>query len=218
MFLPGHIGVALLVFAPLSYGLVRTGRLRRASAGAAAAALLACAPDIDSRVAFLSHRGLTHTVWAALVLGLLVGLAWWLLAPPGTPDRDETAGFGFTLGTLIGVSHLLGDAITPMGIQPLAPATDLQVVVPVTTAADPAANLALLTAGTAVWLTAVGLGHRRRHPWARDPELSEPTATGRMDPVRVPVRDGRPVRRTDGGYDPGERRPSRSRSDGHGAD
>lgn len=202
MYLLGHMGVTLAVYAPLAYRLVRTGRHRRAAVGAATLVLLACGPDVDSQVAFLSHRGLTHTVWAALVVGAVLAAVWGARHAAGSQERPGAAAFGFLVGAMSVTNHLVGDVITPMGVRPLYPLVDAELTLSLFAASDPTANLALLSLGVAVALSATALGWRRRVP----PIPYDPEGSGAADePVSVPVYDGRspggsPVGRPDGGY------------------
>lgn len=217
MYLLGHVGVTLLVYAPLSYRLVRVGRGRRAAMGAATLLLLVNAPDLDSWVTFFSHRGLTHTIWAAFAVGAATGVAWWLLSPQRGPERDETTAFGFVVGALSVVNHLAADALNPIGVRPLYPLADVRIALDLVAAAAPAANFALAIAGVAALLASVGLG--RRHQWTVVDEAgSHSTAAGPGEPRTVPVRDGRHVRRADGGLAPGEEREASERRGGEGGE
>lgn len=217
MYLLGHVGVTLLAYAPLSYRLVRVGRGRRAAAGAATLLLLVCAPDLDSHVAFLTHRGVTHTVWAAVVVGAAVGATWWWLTPRRGIARDEATAFGFVVGALSVLHHLAGDALNPNGVQPLLPLADHRIALDLVTAADPAANLALATAGIAALLASVGLG--LQHQWTIvDDAGADPSPPGSGEPTSVPVRDGRHVRRADGGLSPGDERRREAQRSGRTAD
>lgn len=160
MYLLGHLGVGLLVFAPLAYYLCRTGRGRGASTGTATILLLATSPDVDTYVPGVAHRGATHTVWAALLVGaLLAFLALWLHAVG--PGRGHAAGFAFLLGATSVGSHLLGDVLTPMGIQPFAPLLGSEYTLSLVAARDPMVNLAFLVAGVLSMLPSLG------HTWAR---------------------------------------------------
>ena len=70
----GHIGAALLVYAPLGFVTAVVATLDCAVLGALAAAALAMVPDLDMRVPGIKHRGVTHTVHFAVAVGLSVGL------------------------------------------------------------------------------------------------------------------------------------------------
>lgn len=149
MYLLGHLGLALLVAAPVAFVLVRTGRARATLVGAGALLGSVMLPDVDLVVRSLAHRGLTHTVWAALALGALFAAVAWRLGGGGDP-RDRAA-FGFGVGATSIGSHLLGDVITPMGLRPFAPLSGAEYSLALVAARDPAANLAVFVVGVAVF-------------------------------------------------------------------
>lgn len=135
----GHVGMNLLVYAPLAFGLAWLGLFTPLVAGLAVVVLLSTFPDIDLYVSALHHRGLTHTVKFAVMVGVLLGGAGALVAYLGygtqaglTVERvhrshaSVVAGgmFGFSVGALGVVGHLIGDAFTPQGITPLEPYSD----------------------------------------------------------------------------------------------
>lgn len=166
MELPGHVGVALLVYAPFAAIAIRSGRSRQAWLGMAVVLALAMSPDVDLYLAGVPHRGLTHTVLAAIAVGgsvaLLAAVAR-LLRSRGSGAASafgSTAGasrFGATVGGLGVLSHLVGDVITPMGIRPFLPVSGTTYTLSLVYAADQRANVALLVAGIAVFATAVSL-------------------------------------------------------------
>lgn len=174
MYLLGHLGIALLVFAPIAFVLVRTGRLRPAGFGGVALLLLASVPDVDSYVAGLAHRGITHTVWAALALGVLLAVVGWCCWAWGGPRRTDSATFGFLVGATTVVNHLVGDVITPMGIRPFYPVSEAEYSLRLVLARNPETNLGLFAAGSAVFLLALHLA----------------VAGGRGRPTPTPVVDG----------------------------
>lgn len=159
MYLPGHLGLALLVFAPFAYRFSRTGRGRRVGVGTLTVLLLATLPDVDGYVPGVVHRGITHTVWAALVVGALLALLGWRLH--AGPARSRAARFAFLLGALSVLSHLLGDVLTPMGIRPFAPLVGSEYTLALVAARNPDANLAFLVAGVLALAPSVG------HVWVR---------------------------------------------------
>lgn len=72
----------------------------------------------------ISHRGFTHTVWFAAIVGVVsIGIGGLLAAGYQTLDGNRTivtiASFTAGFGGI--VAHILGDAITPMGVKPFAP-------------------------------------------------------------------------------------------------
>lgn len=151
MYQKGHLGASLLVYAPLGFVAAALGGFEVALLGGAIAVALASVPDLDMRVPLISHRGPTHTVWFAVIVGLLVGvggivygLQFGLLAALGF------AIFAGVVGTLSIISHLLADALTPMGIQPLTPVSSTNYSWDLVKAKNPIANYALLGLGAVV--------------------------------------------------------------------
>jgi inner membrane protein len=147
MYAPGHVGIALFAYTPIAYRLERAGRWQTWSLGAAVIAFIGVWPDVDSAIG-LVHRGPTHTLWAALLAGVVLALL------AGTLDPRHT-GFGFGVGALGTLCHLAGDVITPMGIRPLEPFFAGDYTLDLVAAADPSANFALLTLGTTVFILGV---------------------------------------------------------------
>lgn len=163
MFLLGHLGIVLLAYAPVAYLLVRRGDAARMWVGAVGLLAFAMAPDVDVAVAVLAHRGLTHTLWAALALGLLsVPVAWLLSGVARRPTSNGT--FGFGVGTSAALAHLLGDVLTPMGVRPFAPLVTSTYTLALVPARDPTANRLLLTAGALAFGLAVVAARTRVHP------------------------------------------------------
>ncbi|GGL30677.1 hypothetical protein GCM10009037_12990 [Halarchaeum grantii] len=148
MYRTGHYGVSLLVYAPLGAALLAAGYRVPALVGGAAMLALAPLPDYDQRVPFVTHRGVTHTlVFAWLVGTTLAGLT--LFLPAAGPERLALASFGFGVGALGVVAHLLGDVLTPAGIRPLWPLRDTRYSLALWTADNALANYGLLGAGVA---------------------------------------------------------------------
>lgn len=154
----GHIGAALVGYAPLGFVALVAGYDAVAVGGAVAAVGLAMLPDVDMKLPLVSHRGPTHTVWFALVVGgaglvggAVVGLETGPIAAVGL------AVFGFLVGTTTIVAHLAADALTPMGVRPLAPVDDREYCFEVARAANPLANYGLLALGGGVAAGALAL-------------------------------------------------------------
>lgn len=155
MYVLGHVGISLLVFAPLAGLLLSTGQPLVALLTGLLCVALAPLPDLDTYTDRLDHRGPTHTVWFALGVGLLswlvvgFGTALWntyissyLLLPVWLP-----VWFG-GVSTLAVVGHLLGDLITPMGLWPFRPVSDRHYTVGLTPSKSPQANRLCFGAGT----------------------------------------------------------------------
>jgi inner membrane protein len=103
----------------------------------AASVFLAGAPDLDFVPGFVLgrpgafHRGISHSVLAAVVVGVAVGLGAWLLGRSRRP-----LGVGLWAGAAYG-SHLLVDCITvdavsPYGLRLLWPLSTAWMIAPVT--------------------------------------------------------------------------------------
>ena len=161
MYRTGHYGAALLVFAPVALLLVASGFDRLAVLGGTVVVGGSMLPDVDQRIPVLSHRGATHTVWFALLVGVLVGGAAWVLGH-GVPPRTRIglAVFGFVVGCSTIVAHIFADALTPMGVRPFTPFGTASWSLGVTRAASPVGNALLLATGVLVATGAFVLGHR----------------------------------------------------------
>ena len=147
----GHVGASLVVYAPFGFLVAAFASLEAGAVGAVGVASLAMVPDLDMRIPFVKHRGITHTVWFALLVGLGfggVGLAVGLRS--GVVEALLFGGAGFVFGAVTIGSHLLADALTPMGIRPFAPVRDTEYTLDLFTAANPLANYALLGLGGVV--------------------------------------------------------------------
>lgn len=127
MYRTGHLGVALLVFAPIGYLLVTAGAPLAALFTGAVMLQLAMLPDVDHRLPVVSHRGVTHSLLFAAAVGAAFAAAGTaLVAVGGGGLVAELLGldalgvgvvtFGFAVGFLAVGSHLLGDLLTPAGV------------------------------------------------------------------------------------------------------
>ena len=147
MYLKGHLGVALAVYAPAGAWLLLADRAETALLGGVAVLALTMVPDCDTLTDRIDHRGPTHSLTFALLTGLLLGTVATLLAPG---LALELAAFAFAVGVLAVVSHLLADVLTPMGVRPFWPLWDRTFSLELTYARDPVANYLLLGFGTGV--------------------------------------------------------------------
>jgi membrane-bound metal-dependent hydrolase YbcI (DUF457 family) len=75
----GHIGMMLLAFAPVAYLLITDGKLVLAVLGWLGIQAVEPLPDQDFHLPFLTHRGLSHSLVAVLVVGSILGAVGWLL-------------------------------------------------------------------------------------------------------------------------------------------
>ncbi|GGN87712.1 MULTISPECIES: metal-dependent hydrolase [Haloarcula] len=148
MYRPGHYGAALLVYAPLGLALLLVDAPGLAVAGGALSLALAPVPDYDQRVPFVSHRGVTHTLLFAAVVGLALGGAGWLVGSAnGVGTATRLAAFGVVVGLTGIVSHLLADVVTPAGIAPFWPLSGKNYTLGLTRADNTLANYLLLALG-----------------------------------------------------------------------
>ncbi|CCQ33973.1 membrane-bound metal-dependent hydrolase (DUF457) [Halorhabdus tiamatea SARL4B] len=138
----------MLAYAPVGLIVFVAGFEGAAMAGAVGAGLLAMVPDYDQRVPGITHRGITHTVWFATLVGIglgLVGLA--IGSNDGILAAIGLGVFWLVVGTVTILSHIAADALTPMGVEPYAPVRDDHYSYDLARAANPIANYALLGVG-----------------------------------------------------------------------
>lgn len=152
MYTKGHCGVSLLAYAPVGFGLFLAGYESAAFAGGAIMLGLTMLPDCDHGIPFLDHRGPTHTLLFALLVGGLLGVTTAALVPH-RGGRVGASSFAFAIGTFAIVAHLIADLLTPMGIEPFWPLSNRRYSLQVTTARNPSANNVLLGLGVLVTVT-----------------------------------------------------------------
>lgn len=124
----GHLGVSMLAFAPIGYLLVAVGSPLAAFVTGGAMLWLAMLPDVDHRLPFVEHRGVTHSLlFAALVGAAFAGVGVLLASLGGMALTADLLGlaafpglgvpaFGFAVGFVSVAAHLLGDLLTPAGV------------------------------------------------------------------------------------------------------
>jgi len=168
MYQKGHYGVSLLVFAPIAFVLLVVDRADLAVVIGAAMLSLAMLPDVDHRIPGIPHRGPTHSfAFAALTGGVFgaVGIAVQTTVDTGNALDVATvvggvslAAGGFALGALVVVAHLLGDALTPAGVNFLWPLSTRTYTLGLWRADNAIANYGLFAAGVFATAAAVYLG------------------------------------------------------------
>ncbi|MFC6825900.1 metal-dependent hydrolase [Halopelagius fulvigenes] len=156
MYQLGHYGVSLVVFSPVGFALLRLGRPELAFLTGAVMVGLAMLPDVDHRIPFVDHRGPTHSLpFAAAVGGAFAG-AGQLLTSAGSdlgvaltlgPAGVGLPAFGFFVGALTVVAHLLGDVLTPMGVNFLWPLSGYRYSLSLWPAKSRIANYGLFAVG-----------------------------------------------------------------------
>jgi len=121
MYRNGHYGAALLAYAPIGTTAILFGSPNAATAGGIVTVFLATVPDLDMKIPDLAHRGPTHTVHFAAVVGIVVAVLAFGVAMLSDMSALATAGsavFGFFTGSVAIGSHIVADALTPMGVEP----------------------------------------------------------------------------------------------------
>lgn len=157
----GHYGAALLAYAPLAGLLAAADAAELAVLGAGIVVVLSTLPDVDHRLSLVEHRGLTHTVWFVVLVGLAVAVLGGAVgAAAGPLAALGLATFGLLLGCLSVGSHVAADALTPMGVRPFAPLDERWVGFDVVGARNPVANGLLLVIGVLGCLFAIAAGAR----------------------------------------------------------
>jgi len=149
---PGHYGAALVVYAPTAAVLLAFGLEPFAVIGGLITLGLAMAPDQDQRVPGIKHRGITHTVHFAVLVGAVLAVVFGGIGfTRGVGTAAFTATYGFVIGFGTIASHIAADALTPMGVKPFR--NGRQYSLDLVKAANPIANYLLLAVG----IGAVGL-------------------------------------------------------------
>lgn len=148
MYQVGHYGAALFVYAPVGTAVAVVGYEAAAIVGAFVCVALSTVPDLDHQLPVIEHRGPTHTVVFAVLVGAGLAATTSILVASPSPIADAGfVAFGFLVGTVSISSHLLADALTPMGIRPFWPLSGRRYTFDLTTAANPIANYGLLVLG-----------------------------------------------------------------------
>ncbi|MFO7832705.1 MAG: metal-dependent hydrolase [Halohasta sp.] len=158
MYRMGHLGVSMLVFAPVGYALVAAGHPAVAAVAGLVMIQFATVPDIDHRLPMVDHRGATHSLAFAALAGA-VGAAVGIVAGSIVSVDLPLPAIGFAVGALTILAHLLGDTLTPMGVNYLWPLPASSVSLSLTRADNPWANRGLFGLGLAVtagWVAVVG--------------------------------------------------------------
>ena len=148
MYVLGHVGISLLLYAPIAAWLLSTNQPTLAVLTGVLMVALSPLPDFDTQTERITHRGPTHTVWFALAVGLVVGVAGGLLAasdPFGLFSSHSLpplwmAGWFGSIAVVTICGHLAGDLITPMGIWPFRPLSTYHRSLDLTPSKSPRAN------------------------------------------------------------------------------
>ena len=156
MYQLGHYGVAMLAYAPIGASVALAGEEVLAILGAVICLSLSTLPDADHQIPLIEHRGITHTLLFALLVGAVLGGGLYLVLEVVTGAPDTTlVTFVFGVSAFAIVTHILGDALTPMGVAPFWPLTSRRFTLNVTPAKNRVANYALFVLGVVASVLAV---------------------------------------------------------------
>lgn len=161
----GHIGLGLLLYAPLAYYFTATDQLTLMAVGLVAAAVHSYAPDFDLWLPGVSHRGITHTFVGGAVAAVLTVVAVIAVIASGDTTLSPSlleyatiAGITFSISFIGFLSHLVGDVLTPMGIAPFNPWNDTTYSLNLVYASNEWANEQLAYLGAVAITVALLLG------------------------------------------------------------
>lgn len=157
----GHLGATLALWSAIGFGLASVGFPETAAIALPIMGAVEHLPDADFKIPFMSHRGVSHTIWMALLIGVVTGLGGALLGdqligmgvadprPDGLEVSIKTylAMAGFVFGTLGVLSHYVADMLTPTGVKLFWPLSDTTYTIDVWTASNRIANTVLLIVG-----------------------------------------------------------------------
>ncbi len=144
----GHQGAALLLYAPVGYVLLAIDP-GLAVIGLVGTVALSMLPDVDMRIPFVAHRGVTHTLLFVAVTAAALAAAGRTFADAMGLEPAVAAPLGAIVGVTAVGSHLLADALTPAGIPALWPLTDRRFSAGVVRADNPVVNYLLFVVGIA---------------------------------------------------------------------
>jgi inner membrane protein len=157
MYRTGHYGAAFIVYSPTVAVLTAIGLDLFAAIGGAAVWALAMLPDKDQKIPFLKHRGFTHTVHFAAIVGAILGATGAILGSGGGFRTILLFSlFGFVVGFGTISSHIAADALTPMGVEPFRGSQNYSL--DVAKAANPIANYLLFAVGIIAVVLAAFVG------------------------------------------------------------
>ena len=117
MYKYGHLGLSLLLLAPIAYILRISGLNATTVIGTyVLISALSSLPDIDMKMRpLIKHRAQTHTLLAGVGFGFLLGAFFGYFCGWGIFPTMFASGFIAT------ASHLIGDVFTPTPIMPFYP-------------------------------------------------------------------------------------------------
>lgn len=127
MYKPGHVGMALIFVAPISFILNIMEMPGIAALCVFSVMMLTTKPDWDLKMPFVKHRGITHTIYSATFVGVLTAVAFTQvnkiserIAFISQMNSTNLIILGFVIGFISIIAHLMADVITITGIQPFS--------------------------------------------------------------------------------------------------
>lgn len=151
----GHIGFNILLYIPVFMLTIGAGYENLAIGGLITVILTCTLPDIDMKLPLIEHRGITHTAWFVLLMGIGVGSVFSMFAP--STGGNMYFLFGTLVGVVSGAGHLIGDSMTHSGIHPWYPVNNKWYCLDLFAADSALANYGFLILGflgfsTAFWI------------------------------------------------------------------
>lgn len=141
MYSSGHVGVSAILYAPILFALLIIDPFLAVS-GLLIVLFLSSTPDIDvifhfktskiyklpligPKMPTIKHRGITHSVWFMLLFGVILSVLSFIIYPQiqdlTTVSFPVFAVSWFMFGFIGIFGHVIGDMITPSGINLLYP-------------------------------------------------------------------------------------------------
>lgn len=125
----GHLGASILYFLPFALLLVFLDRIELVAIGYVVIFFTFMLPDYDMKLPFLSHRKISHSIFASVFIGIIflllaVGVYYsnpLFITEIYTRHPLELILFMGVMGFLTMIFHILGDIYTPTGVPLLAP-------------------------------------------------------------------------------------------------
>lgn len=118
----GHYGTAMLLYSPILFIFTTQGFILIGLTGLFTVFILSRIPDVDYYIPFITHRGVTHTVWFAILIGFLVSIPFDSMGSIYMFDeRISYRLIVFVHGLFSIITHLIGDSLTPTGVRPFMP-------------------------------------------------------------------------------------------------
>lgn len=169
----GHHGLNALLYAPVAVLVSLFASVELAIIGALLFVGTSSLPDFDRHfdnnmnsnrsdlwtLVPIKHRGFTHTVWFAGIMGIGGAAIAVAMAPMAASQPIELVMvFGFATAFFGILGHILGDAMTPMGVRPFSPLSRKKYGFAWFKAKNRVANYGFLFIGGIALLAALGYG------------------------------------------------------------